>query len=263
MKKILKILLVTLTLSLVVTSTAFAKPGKGNPTGEVISIDEAGGTITILTTDNEELTITVPADFDFSTVSIGMTVKAKGTWTDDGFIAQWVKEKEADDIEDEATEEPGGESETEESEEGNAWGEGGIYCAGGKEKDHPMAAKIAEKYGVSVEWVMSYACDGFGFGGVMLALQTQEAGGDSAEDALNKRKEGKGWGQIWKENGLVGNDKADSPPPGQLKKPDKDVGPPEGKGPDKDKGPNPNSNGVGPNKDKESENTGEEDAEDG
>ena len=67
---------------------------------------------------------------------------------------------------------------------------------------------------------MSYICEGQGFGGVMLALQTQQAGSEGSESAgdfLNKRKEGKGWGQIWKDSGLVGNDKADTPPPGLLK----------------------------------------------
>jgi hypothetical protein len=113
--------------------------------------------------------------------------------------------------------------------EGNAWGEGGVYCADGKEGTHPVAAKIAEKYDVGEEFVMEYVCDGMGFGDIMLAIHM----GDGDPDGmLALRLEGKGWGQIWKDMGLIGNERGDTPPPGILKKADKPGnGPQEGKGP--------------------------------
>ena len=120
----------------------------------------------------------------------------------------------------------------------------------------------------------TYTCDGFGFGGVMLALQTvsakgedgEEASGDdsvnptetAADEVLAKKKEGQGWGQIWKEDGLTKSDKADSPPPGLLKKEEKQNGPPEDKGPNK---PPKTNNGKKPNKDNSTDSGGEEDAE--
>lgn len=244
MKKILKITIIVVLLALMVATTAFAGTGKGNPKGEVVGIDEAGGTVTVLTTDGETLVVTLPADFDFTSIELGMMVVVKGEQTETGYDADWVKPADDEDLED--VEEP---TETEElaDAEAGGWGEGGVYCNGGKENDHPVAAKIAEKYGVTTEWVMSYVCDGQGFGSVMLALKTQELGGGSADEALGKRKDGQGWGQIWKEQGLVGNDKADSPPPGQLKKEDKQTGPPEDKAPNnnKDKDKDKSNNGKG------------------
>ncbi|MBE0582468.1 MAG: hypothetical protein IH612_01755 [Desulfofustis sp.] len=227
MRKLYSILTLVVIFSLMLTTAAFAKIGNGNPTGEITAIDQTAGTITLFLEDGTELVVTMPADFDFvnTTLAVGMTVVAKGEWTEDGFNAEWVKE----------TEETEGTAGTEPS-EGNTWGEGGVYCNGGKENPHPVAAKIAEMYGVDIDWVMSYACDGHGFGGVMLALQTAEASeGANADDILVKRKEGKGWGQIWKEDGLVKSDKADSPPPGLLKKPDKETGQGKDQGPGQSK----------------------------
>lgn len=263
MKKILRIFTLVVIFTLAISSVAAAKTGVGNPKGTIESFDEVEGTVTLLLDDDslEEdsyLVVTLPADFDFenTTLEVGMYVVAKGEWTEEGFTADIVQE--ADEEEEEVEEPEETEEETEDGEgEGNAWGQGGVYCNDGKENPHPVAQKIADKYGVDPEWVMSYKCDGYGFGAVMLALQTAEAnqgeepneGEDAnegeevnghlakAEEYLAKRKEGKGWGQIWKEDGLVEDEEADSPPPGQLKKPDKAKGPDKEKGPDKDKQP--------------------------
>lgn len=243
MKKTLIVLSLVSIFSLMAATTALAKPGKGNPSGEVTAINEPGGTMTILTTDGEELTITLPTDFDYTTVEVGMTVTAKGSWTEDGFTAVWVKgsseEGEAEEVEEE--EEPADPEEGDTTGgEGNAWGEGGVYCAGGKEEAHPMAVKIAEIYGVSEEWVMEQVCDGHGFGSVMLALHTEGVSGEAATLLLASRKGGKGWGQLWNESGIVGSDHANIPPPGRLNKPIRgnSNGPPEGKGngPPEDRG---------------------------
>ncbi len=218
MKKIFPVLSLVAIFIFLIATAASAK-NNGNPEGEIISIDQTGGTLTILTTEGEELTVILPKNFDYQSVEVGMIVVVKGNWKSEGFLAQWVRPVEDEDTEDTDTG------------EGNAWGEGGVYCAGGKENTHPVAAKIAETYDVDPAWVMEQACSGHGFGAVMLALQTAAANGGDPEELLNQRKEGKGWGQIWKEAGLIGNDKSDNPPPGWLKKPDKHTGPPEGKKP--------------------------------
>ena len=258
MKKILMIFTLALVLTLAVSTAAFAKAGVGNPKGEITAIDTEGGTVTIMTEDGE-LVLTLPEGYDFGDLQIGDYVVAKGAWTAEGFDADWVKLADDEETEVEETEEPIVTEETEEGEENGedgGWGEGGVYCNGGKDKPHPVAQKIADKYGVSVEWVMSYACDGFGFGGVMLALQTQAAngeGGETADQVLAKKKAGQGWGQIWKDSGLTKTDKADSPPPGQLKKEEKQTGPPEDKGPNKVK-PTKTNNGKKPEKNKNTNN---------
>ena len=248
MRKILSVLTLVVILMMTISSVAGAKTGVGNPKGEIIEITSAEDgtvTITLKLEDESELLVTMPEDFDLenSGLEVGMLVVAKGEWTEDGFIAVWVREA-GDDPDD--PDDPSG--------TGNAWGQGGVYCAGGKENIHPVAQKIADKYEVDPEWVMEQACNGFGFGGVMLALQTAKANQGGDPDAyLAQRKEGKGWGQIWKENGLVKNDKADNPPPGQLKKPDKDnsldkvIPPGQENKPDKEKPPKTN-NGKKPNK---------------
>jgi hypothetical protein len=192
-------------LLLAMASVAFAKMGRGNPKGEIISIDDpVPGSIVILTDDEEALTIFLPDDYDYNHLKEGMYVVAKGTWVDGGFEAVWVKEEDPE--------------EGEEQGEGSGWGVGGIYCASGKDKQHPMAIKIAELYDVTPELVMEEFCTGHGFGAIMLALQTEAVTGEGAEILLSARNNGKGWGQIWKAAGLVKNDKTSNPPPGWLKK---------------------------------------------
>jgi len=84
-----------------------------------------------------------------------------------------------------------------------------------------MAVKIAEKYGVTSAWVMSYYCKGFSMGDIMLAVKTSELAGSGADEMLLKRSNGNAWGQIWQELNLIGSGKADKTPPGQLNKVDK------------------------------------------
>ena len=98
------------------------------------------------------------------------------------------------------------------------------YCVEGKqEKTHPLATKLAERYGVTEQWVMGYFCDGYGMGAIMLALKTSQIDGIDAtpEALLTERSNGVGWGNIWKSIGLIGSERAGHSPPGLLKKPDK------------------------------------------
>ena len=230
MKKLLQILTLALVLTLVVSTAVFAKVGVGNPKGEVLgwtNTEEDGYTVTIMTEDDELVLISVPEDFDFSFLEVGMVVVAKGEWTDDGFFAEWVKEaneeEETEEPEVKETEAEVEETEEPEDEEGeeDSDGDGGAWCNGSKgEEVHPVAEKIAEKYadlGYDTEWVMEQKCGGFGFGNVMLALQTEQAEkekgeegqGRTADELLEEKKGGKGWGQIWKDDGLVETEDAD------------------------------------------------------
>jgi len=110
------------------------------------------------------------------------------------------------------------EKEEEEKKEGLEGKSSSSYCSGEKENDHPFAAAISETYGTSTSDIMGYFCNGFGFGEIMLALQTHQMNNEEVSSMLALRKSDQGWGQIWQDMGIIGNqDKAKSPP-GQLKK---------------------------------------------
>jgi len=95
------------------------------------------------------------------------------------------------------------------------------YCAEDK-KDlpHPLATKIAERSGVSEEKVMTYYCEGYSIGEIMLAIKTSQMEGVSAthEEILSNLGSSNAWGLIWKDLGLIGWEKNGNSPPGQLKK---------------------------------------------
>ena len=82
-----------------------------------------------------------------------------------------------------------------------------------------MASALADKYGVTTDWVMGYFCDGFGMGAIMLALKTQEISGADAGELLAQRANGKGWGAIWQDLKLIGSERDIQTPPGLLNKP--------------------------------------------
>ena len=260
MKKKHLLLILVVLLIFAITTTAFAKKGGETVEGvfvEVTQNEETGycETLVVKTEDGELVTFTLPAEDDCSAyvdfVSGETYLKVSGDWNlnDEGEVVL--------DITSIALTEP--EEEGEEG-EGEGWGPGGVYCNGGKEDMHPVAKKISEKYKGLVDpaWAQEMACNGFGFGEVMLAIQTQlayrkkngegellpgegcvgeegtgdgEEGGETEGDAyncnslgndaeqwLNHRKAGQGWGQIWKANDIVKHDKTDNPPPGWLKK---------------------------------------------
>jgi hypothetical protein len=94
--------------------------------------------------------------------------------------------------------------------------------------DHPVASGLADWFPEDYETIIGWFCDGWGFGQIMLALQTAEMTedeGDSAQDYLDFRAEDQGWGEIWKELGLIGKPEDDGDPP--MAPPD-DGGPPDG-----------------------------------
>lgn len=78
---------------------------------------------------------------------------------------------------------------------------------------HPVGTSIADTYEVEYSQVMDWFCDGFGFGEIMLALETGKALDEDAGDLLDAKGQGNGWGKIWKEKGLIGNAEDAGPPP--------------------------------------------------
>lgn len=297
MKKIHVLLILVVLLTLGMTTAAFAKRSSDTIEGMVkeFTYNEESGvceTLIIINEYGNEETISLPVDFDCEPIAILLEdpeydnpifVVIYGNWVineDNVAVFQVDEIKVVDESE-------GGEGEGEGEGEGDGWGKGGVYCSEDSGRDHPIAVKISDKYpGISLSWVKEKVCeDGFGFGEVMLAIQTVLANpprvvngneesvdpedgevcnpeeGDCEEDNslglaadewLNLRKAGKGWGQIWKENNLVKKDKSDAPGLGRLNKTEKDKGPKEGKGPNK--GEDHPSNKVHPNKENKNKN---------
>jgi hypothetical protein len=135
-------------------------------------------------------------------------------------------------------------------EDGNGEEEGSYFCEN-RDDEHPVAKGIAETYEVEYETVIAWFCgdddfvkpdeENFGFGEIMLALQTSALDDVefSAEELLEMRAEGDGWGEIWQALGLIGKpDHAgppdwagQGPPEWAGQEPPPWAGAPEGKGP--------------------------------
>jgi len=215
MKKTSMILLIIFLFTLLFPGAVLAEKKSPIIKGDVISFDKNEGTILISTEEGNIIVVHVPPNFNFNDISEGSHVLVKVQQSQNGsVVADWIKEvnKGDDDLE---IEEDGEEIEEKEGLEGKF---NSSYCSGEKENDHPFAAAIAETYGASVSDVMGYFCNGFGFGEIMLALQTHQMNKEEISSMLDLRESNHGWGQIWQEMGMIGNpDKAKSPP-GQLKK---------------------------------------------
>lgn len=218
MKKFLTIVLLGIVFAALTFSMVLAKPGKVNIEGEIIDVDGTAQTITVQTAEGKMFTVHFPPEYVFN-FTVGTFVHVKGEHQDDGTIlAEWAKliDEEDDD----------GEGDKEDS----------AYCSGEKEKYHPAALFLSHTFGKDIEEIMGYFCEGFGFGQISLALQTEKITGVDYGTLLGYRAEGKGWGEIWKELGYQGKpkDKDKKIPPGHDKHPDKDKDKDKDKGPDED-----------------------------
>lgn len=212
MKRIILTIILIIILSLLAAGPAAAKTDKINIKGEVTAI--GAGTITVLSNKGVSYEVAVPDGFDTSAIKVGDSVLVKGRLGESGSVtAESIKLLGQEEVEDDGDDEDqadGGKSNS-------------AYCAEGKqEKMHPFAAKMAERYGVTEDWVMGYFCDGYGMGQIMLALKTGELEGIDAdpEALLAERANGVGWGNIWKGLGLIGSEREGHSPPGLLKKTD-------------------------------------------
>jgi len=213
MKKMVIALHFALILALLIAPGVLAQeedPTEVEFTGTVISIDLVAETFTVETEEDEIFTVVPPEDFDLESLQVGDEVEVEGTLAEDGTVlALSVKIKVAVD-EDEIN----------------------YFCRPETKEQHPVAVSIAETYGIETEQVMAWFCeDGFGFGQIMLALQTPDS--DPGE-LLARRSAGEGWGKIWISMELIGRE-SDAHPPGRPE----DAGPPDWAGPpeDEDAGP--------------------------
>jgi uncharacterized protein YdeI (BOF family) len=213
-----------LAASVVIEAADEDDPTEVEFTGIVTSINSDEGTFTVRTEDGEVFTVVPPEDFDLTSLEVGDEVEVEGTLAEDGTVlATSVKievandDDDQDDLDDEIN----------------------YFCRPETEGQHPVAVAIAETYGVSEEQVLAWFCEGgFGFGQIMLALQTSQASEGDPDELLARRSAGEGWGQIWISMELIGQE-SDAHPPGRPE----DAGPPEGAGPPEDAGP---PEGVGP-----------------
>lgn len=202
------ILLVALTLTFQPAQSAFAEQQDEGMEihATVVSIDEATGSFVV---EAEDGTIyTVFAADGLGEIQIGDLLEIQGSLNEDGSISAF--EINIEDRGEESEPEPGDDGGPAE----------GYYCSQ-TETPHPFGARLAERYNTEYATLQTWFCEGFGWGQIMLALETGQLTGNEAESFLAARSEGQGWGQIWKELGLIGRPE--------------DAGPPEDKGPNKDK----------------------------
>lgn len=239
MKKTNRLMLsfvLVIVLSLAITGAVSADRG-GNPKGTITAIDEATQSLT-LETDDGPITVYLPDNFDYSTIAVDMYVVVRGDWDgEDVIYATTVRETTPEDEAEDDDDADDDDADDDDDSESNGEPQN-VYCSGRKDNAHPLATALAETYDLSESEVMNMFCNGFSFGEIMLALQTQQMNGTPAADSLAQRQNGQGWGQIWQEAGLIGNAEQGTPP-GQVDKP---VNPGHGgtpPGQDKDKRNNP------------------------
>ncbi|MBN2043538.1 MAG: hypothetical protein JW757_00855 [Anaerolineales bacterium] len=225
MKKQIRWIILFTLISLFVLATGITASADAPAKGEVIAIDIAGHTVT-LDTKTGPVVITLPAEFEITSLAVGDVLMAKGIWVSQTELtADWVKVLTAQDDEPEDEGEDEGEDQGEEMEENEF---NSAFCSGEKQTFHPLAYKLAEKFGestdVTAEQIQTWYCEQNSIGAIMLALMTEKMNGTPAEDTLAERNSGKPWGKIWQEMGLIGKDK-DGMPPGLLKKQDGKIPP--------------------------------------
>jgi hypothetical protein len=155
-------------------------------TGNITSLDELGNKFTAETEGGETFTFIVTDEaFDWTSIAVGDLVEANGMQTEDGsviLVALTVLESADEETKD------------------------GFYCTQ-SDVPHPFGARLAERYQIDYATLQGWFCDGFGWGQIMLALQTGQISGADPADLLATREAGSGWGQIWQELKLIGKDK--------------------------------------------------------
>lgn len=213
MKKTFIATVLVLLVSLCTVGPAFAQKNKINIKGEVAAVDS--GTLTVTSNKGETYVITIPADMDVSAVQVGDSVLVKAVVGDGGaWIAESIK------LVGNGNDKSNNDNDKDKPE---GFQNNSAFCAEGKqEKPHPLAPKIAERFGVSEEMVMKYFCEGYSIGAIMLAIKTSQLEGITAtpDDLLASRAGGNAWGHIWQELGLIGSEKDGHSPPGLLNRPD-------------------------------------------
>jgi len=109
---------------------------------------------------------------------------------------------------------------------------------------HPVATRIAEAFDASYDEVMTMHCDGFGFGEIARAFLLAEGSehGSSAQDFLDRKAAGEGWGHIIHDSGMHPSDLA----PGRgFRQTDEETSNTRGNGNGRGNGGGGNGNGDG------------------
>jgi hypothetical protein len=75
-----------------------------------------------------------------------------------------------------------------------------VHCT--ETDPHPIAQSIAETYHTTYEEVMTFFCTGVGFEDIVLAYQTADLAGITADEALTLWYDFGNWEDVWIELGL-------------------------------------------------------------
>jgi hypothetical protein len=223
MKKLIIFSSVVTLITLLLASPVLAIPGIGAVKGEVTEVDPDEGTMVVETKRGESVTVAVPEEVVVEETWVGNAVLVKGEAGEGNLMeADWIKQVGKGQGKGKGSDKGNNEDKAEGKKDNSA------FCVEGKpsghqgtegEKQHPLAAEVAGRFEVDEGWVMETFCEGYGMGAIMLALKTTDLVDDAdPEELLQERAQGQGWGQIWKDKGLIGSEKEGDSPPGQLKK---------------------------------------------
>jgi hypothetical protein len=151
--------------------------------GNVAAMDPLADSFTLETPEGIQWLVIPPDGFDWTSIHTGDPVQVTGMLNVDGSVAAVTILAQS-------------------SEDGEATNDG-FYCTQ-SEKQHPLGAFLAATYQVDYASLQSWFCQGYGWGQIVLALQTGANNDLDPSVLLAKRGEGEGWGQIWQEVGGKG-----------------------------------------------------------
>jgi hypothetical protein len=166
--------------------------------GMVVAISEDALSFQVQTEMGELYTVIPDEGFDLLTLRVGSIVEVDGILNEDGTVAVKRIHLERPDDDQEPPDEGGDLSDS-------------YYCRQ-SEVQHPFGARLVERYAVDYATLQAWFCNGYGWGQIMLALQTGQMVGGDPGTLLEARREGKGWGLIWQELNLIGRPEDGGPP---------------------------------------------------
>jgi len=183
-------ILLALLLAVLTTGMAFAAEGdQVNETGYITELNSVDGTITIdvdgdPATEDDVYIVLVGDNFNFDSHLVGDLITVQGTVGEDDVVLM-TELKIMERVKDQ-TKLQDGELDS-------------YYCAA-EDQFHPVAAKIADTYGVDYSVIEGYLCaePSVPLGQIMLALQTAKVTGEDYTKYLNSDEPIK-WGTIWEQ----------------------------------------------------------------
>ena len=203
-KKMGRTILIALFLAVLTTGAAFASEGdEVGIVGIVKAVHPEDFTLEI-EVDNEGTPevylVQVGQNFDFESIVLGDLIEVNGTLNEDGALVLTelkIQERARDQVKLQD-----GELES-------------YYCTA-EDQFHPVAAKVADTYGVDYSVIEGYLCgeNPVPLGQIMLAMQTAALSGGDYTEYLDGF-ENISWGQIWQDLGVQGKPDHGTPP-GQV-----------------------------------------------